>query len=276
MAALFAMKASTIRPARKERLGEIIYGQILEQILADNYGEGDKLPSEAELSLAFEVSRPVIREALMRLQADGLVQARRGIGTFVSHRPSSRLPELVSATELSGYLRTFEPRIVLEAEAARLAASRRTNHQLKRMRDTIEALRAAIQGGHLGTEEDIAFHEVIAEATGNDYFPSLLNDLRRPVVSTMAIGLELARERSPARRNRVVEEHGKVFDAVLAQDGECAAAYMRHHLYQARAAVTDVHHLEREPFNAPNHPLDEAGDGSVHHPGEKLARTRRP
>lgn len=263
------MKATSIRPARKERLGEIIYGQILEQILADNYGEGDKLPSEAELSLAFEVSRPVVREALMRLQADGLVQSRRGIGTFVSHRPSSRLPELVSATELSGYLRTFEPRIVLEAEAARLAADRRTNTDLKVMRDTIEALRIAIQEGQLGTEEDIAFHEAIAEAAGNDYFSSLLNDLRRPVVSTMAIGLELARERSPARRNRVVEEHSKIYEAVAAQDSECAATYMRHHLYQARAAVTDAHHLEGAHIGQP-------GDDSVHDPGEKLARPRRP
>lgn len=240
------MNTSHLRPARKEHLWEILYGQILDQILAAKYGEGDKLPSEAELAHAFEVSRPVVRQALMRLQADGFIAARRGSGTFVSHRPSKRLSELANAEDISNYLRAFEPRIVLETEAARLAAQRRTSAQLKHMKDAIEALKQAIATGSLGQEEDIAFHEAIATAAGNDYFAILLADLRKPVMSAMTIGLELARNRSPARRNRVVEEHTRIHDAVAAQDSECAAAYMRHHIYQARAAVVDVHHLERE------------------------------
>jgi len=242
------MQRINVRPARKERLAEAIYGQILDQILSGRFTEGDKLPSEAELSFAFGVSRPVVREALMRLQADGLVRARRGIGTFVSNRPSNRLAELVSSADISGYLRSFEPRIVLEVDAARLAAQRRTSNQLAQIRDSIEELRAAIARGDLGQEEDIAFHDGIATAAGNDYYPKLLDDLRRPVTRTQAIGLELAREGSAERRHRVIEEHTKIYEAVAAQDAECAASYMRYHLYQARAAVVDMHHLEKGPI----------------------------
>ncbi|MBN9058887.1 MAG: FadR family transcriptional regulator, partial [Rhizobiales bacterium] len=73
-----------LKPARREKLADILYGQILEQIVSGTFAAGDRLPSENDICKAFEVSRPVVREALQRLQADGLVIARQGAGTFVS------------------------------------------------------------------------------------------------------------------------------------------------------------------------------------------------
>lgn len=233
-----------IKPARKERLADTIYGQILAEITSQKFTAGDKLPSEAELSLNFAVSRPVVREALLRLATDGLVQSRRGIGTFVSTRPSSRLTELANTTELSSYLRSFEPRIVLEVEVARLAAQRRKRKDLDRAQDAIAALRDAIAEGKLGQEQDIEFHDALAKAAGNDYFCDLLNDLRQPMAETMNIGLELARERSPGRRLRIIEEHTRILDAIAAEDSDAAASYMKYHLMQARSAMLDASHLE--------------------------------
>lgn len=234
-----------MRPARKQRLAEVIYGQILEQILAAKFVEGDKLPSEAELAVSCGVSRSVVREALMRLQADGLVNARKGIGTFVSSRPSQRLTEFAEPAEMSGYLRSLEPRIVLEAEAARLAALRRTAPQLSSIKEANEALRIAIEKGDVGREEDLAFHEAIAKAAGNEYFHTLLKQIRKPMSQTMEIGLMLAQDRSIERRYRVIEEHTKVYSAIAAEDGEGAATYMRYHLLQARTGLIDMHHLEQ-------------------------------
>lgn len=238
------MQNLTLKPARKERLADTVYGQILDGITSGRFASGDKLPSEAELSLSFAVSRPVVREALLRLTTDGLIQSKRGIGTFVSTQPSSRLTELANTSELSSYLRSFEPRIVLEVEAARLAALRRTRADLDRAHAAIEALRSAIASGERGQEQDIEFHDAVARAAGNDYFCDLLNDLRQPVAETMNIGLELARERSPGRRLRIIEEHTRILDAITAQDSDAAASYMKYHLLQARAAVLDVRHLE--------------------------------
>lgn len=238
------MSPFALTPARKERLADIVYGQILTEISSGRHNAGDKLPSEAELSLRFGVSRPVVREALLRLGSDGLVQSRRGIGTFVSKKPSTRLTELADSSELSLYLRAFEPRIVLETEAARLAAERRTRSDIDRAHAAIEDLRNAIAAGELGQAQDIAFHEAIAEAAGNDFFGALLNDLRAPVAQTMNIGLELARGRSAGRRLRIIEEHTRVLDAIAAGDGQAAASYMKYHLLQARAALLDAQHLE--------------------------------
>lgn len=233
-----------LKPARKERLADTVYGQILGEITSGRFASGDKLPSEAELSFSFAVSRPVVREALLRLTTDGLIQSRRGVGTFVSTQPSTRLTELANTSEISSFLRSFEPRIVLEVEAARLAAQRRTRADLERGRDAIEALRDAIANGKLGQEQDIEFHDSVARAAGNDYFCDLLNDLRQPVTESMNIGLELARERSAGRRLRIIEEHTRILDAIAAEDADAAASYMKYHLMQARAAVLDARHLE--------------------------------
>jgi GntR family transcriptional repressor for pyruvate dehydrogenase complex len=231
-------------PAKKERLADTVYGRILGEITSGIYAPGDKLPSEAEFSFSFAVSRPVVREALLRLTTDGLIQSKRGVGTFVSSQPSNRLTELVDTTEISLYLRSFEPRIVLEVEAARLAAQRRSRADITRAHDAIEALREAITAGELGQVEDLEFHNAITEASGNEYFVQLLNDLRQPVSKTMNIGLELARERSAGRRMRILEEHTRVLDAIVAEDSDAAASYMKYHLMQARAAVLDAQHLE--------------------------------
>lgn len=231
-------------PARKARLADTVYGRILGEITSGQYAPGDKLPSEAEFSFSFAVSRPVVREALLRLTTDGLIQSKRGVGTFVTSQPSTRLTELVDTAEISSFLRSFEPRIVLEVEAARLAAQRRSRADIDRAHQSIVDLRTAIAAGELGQVQDMEFHNAIAEASGNEYFVQLLNDLRQPVTETMAIGLELARERSAGRRLRILEEHSRVLDAIAAEDSDAAASYMKYHLMQARAAVLDARHLE--------------------------------
>ncbi|GGB31023.1 FadR/GntR family transcriptional regulator [Allosediminivita pacifica] len=226
------------KPAQKPKLAEIVYGRILEQIMAKQFGEGDKLPSESELSSAFGVSRPVTREALMRLQADGLVTTHKGVGTFVARRPPERLGELADTSEVSGYLLSLEPRIVLEVEAARLAAQRRTRQQMAAIRAAHDALRDAIGRGELGRNEDIDFHDSIAIAAGNENFRMLLRTISNPVHQTITIGLELGRD----QRRRVVDEHASIVEALNAEDSEAAATYMRYHLFQARAGLVDIHH----------------------------------
>src|SRR3954451_23564183 len=102
-------------PRLRERLSDQVYGQILEQIVSGSIREGEKLPTEKEISLSFQVSRPVVREALMQLQADGLVVARQGSGTYVQHRPPQGLMRFVDAS--AGLLRCYEIRMALEGEA---------------------------------------------------------------------------------------------------------------------------------------------------------------
>src|SRR5271168_1372099 len=92
-------------PRPRERLGDLLYGQILERIVSGALKEGDKLPSENQICQAFGVSRPTVREALMRLHADGLVTTRQGSGTFVQKRPSDHLTRLAKVSDIAGMLR---------------------------------------------------------------------------------------------------------------------------------------------------------------------------
>ncbi len=112
------------------RLADRAYTSIVELIDADKLHAGDRLPSESRLAMMFGMSRTVIREALVRLASDGITEARRGAGSFVKRRPSERLVRHMPMEELSFTLGSYEVRFVLEAEAARLAALRRSPEQM--------------------------------------------------------------------------------------------------------------------------------------------------
>src|SRR5581483_3238833 len=92
-------------PGQRRRLGDQLYGQILDLIVAGKLTEGDRLPPEKTICEMFGVSRPVVREALGRLCADGLVQARQGAGTFVMSRPHARLKAFAATGDLAALLR---------------------------------------------------------------------------------------------------------------------------------------------------------------------------
>jgi DNA-binding FadR family transcriptional regulator len=235
-----ATPALSLRPARRERLSDVLYGQILEQMAEGMLKKGDKLPPEQEICAAFGVSRPVVREALMRLRADGLVSSRQGAGTFVSKAPPANMMKFARAADVASYLRSFEVRIGLETEAARLAAQHRSEKQLRKIVEALEALRAAFADGRNGGPEDYIFHLSIAEATGNRLFGELMNTLRGLVQGQMSLAHGLTRRGSEERRNQVIAEHQRIVEAIEAQDSDAAALFMRHHLVQARARSTDA------------------------------------
>ena len=234
------MSTIHLTPARRWRLADVLYGQLLMRIVNGDVAEGDRLPSEAEIGKMFGASRPVVRQALMQLQADGLVYARKGAGTFVRMRPPARLHDFVEPADVASYLRSFELRSGLEGEAARLAAMRRTRNHLKAIEDAAHALDDAITRKETGHEADFGFHMAIAEATDNELFPRVLDDLADIMRGSMAMGLSLTRTGSDLRRSQVLKEHWQIADAIAAQDGEAAALYMRFHLAQTRLRATDA------------------------------------
>ena len=234
------MSTIHLTPARRWRLADVLYGQLLMRIVNGDVAEGDRLPSEAEIGKMFGASRPVVRQALMQLQADGLVYARKGAGTFVRMRPPARLHDFVEPADVASYLRSFELRSGLEGEAARLAAMRRTRNHLKAIEDAAHALDDAITRKETGHEADFGFHMAIAEATDNELFARVLDDLADIMRGSMAMGLSLTRTGSDLRRSQVLKEHWQIADAIAAQDGEAAALYMRFHLAQTRLRATDA------------------------------------
>jgi DNA-binding FadR family transcriptional regulator len=229
-------------PGRKQRLGDQLYGQILEQIVSGSFEEGTKLPSESQICKAFQVSRPTVREALMRLHADGLVATRQGAGTFVQKRPPGHLTRLAKVSDVAGLLRCMEVRIALEDRAAGLAAERRTPQELERVLRAMDALRThstAGGGGGAPARADYDFHRAVASASGNELFAAMLEMIHDTMLQAMALAHDITRAGSEERGRRVIEEHEAVAEAIRRRDAEGASLSMRYHLHRARQRVTD-------------------------------------
>jgi DNA-binding FadR family transcriptional regulator len=217
-----------------ERQADRAYSGIFSIINDEELAVGDRLPSEAQLAQRFGMSRTVVREALVRLAADGITEARRGAGSFVKRRPADQLAAHVPLTELAATFGSYEVRFVLEAEAARLAALRRSTEELARIEAALEALRTALLSSDPAHGEDMALHRVIAEATANPAFPTALDALVPEVDRVMRAGVDISRSRPPGVIGAMMTEHERIVDAIRAGDADGAALAMRWHLSEGR------------------------------------------
>jgi GntR family transcriptional repressor for pyruvate dehydrogenase complex len=224
---------------QRTRLSDQLYGQIFEQIVSGRLKVGDRLPSEKEICEQFGVSRPVVREALLRLGADGLVTARQGLGTFVSHQPVARIQTFARAQDVASYLRCQEVRIALEGDAARLAAERRTDEQMEAIEKAYVRFAQNAERGRPDPQDDLDFHASVAAAAQNDFYLQVLEHINESLLGFMRLSLSLTRTGSKQRTQRVLEEHSAIVDAIREQDGERARVAMQYHLGQARRRVVD-------------------------------------
>lgn len=231
--------ASALDRGQRVRLADQLYGRIFEQIVEGHLNVGDKLPSEHEICDRFGVSRPVVREALLRLRADGLITAHQGLGTFVSHQPAPRLKTFNDVGNVGAYLRAQEIRVALEGDAARLAALRRTDDDLAHIGRAHAAFMDELERGHVSAQADLAFHASIAQATGNDYYLGVLESIHESISGFMRLTLSLTRTGSKQRAQRVVDEHSAILAAIHEQDSERARIAMQFHLGQARHRLVD-------------------------------------
>ena len=212
------------------------------QALGDRIREGSlasgaKLPREADLMEEFGVSRTVVREAISRLQAAGMVETRHGIGTFVvglGDASTFRIPADQIAT-LQDVISVLELRIAVESEGAGLAAARRTEDNLRAMRSALEAFSAAIEAGRDAVGADFQLHLEIARASQNPRFADLMGTLGGTMIPRAR--LEPAQPLTPERRDylrRVNAEHESILEAIARQDMDGARAAMRTHLTNSR------------------------------------------
>lgn len=226
-------------PLRKRRLSDDIYAQILLQLSTGQFRIGDRLPTENELATTFDVSRPVVREALQHLQNDGLIDARRGSGTFVRRLPPHEMAHYTDDARIAQYMRAYEVRRGLEVEAARLAALRINQNHRRRIGNALREMEDKMRGGEQGLEADFQFHLEIARSTENDLFEKQLMFLRPDMMGTMRIASIITVKRSHDRKERVLQEHRDIFQAISAGDAEQAKLYMHYHLISVRNRIID-------------------------------------
>ncbi len=229
---------SNPKGAGKDRtLSDQVYEKILAMIASGETPVGAKLPTEHVLSEQLDVSRPVLRQALKQLREDGVVVSRQGSGSFVQRRPETAILEFAPVGSIADIQRTFEFRAAIEGEAAYLAAERRTDRDLVKIRAQLKELDRCIRDGELGVDADEAFHEAICMASGNQYFTAARTSMKQNIMTGLNLTRNLSLAMSMERMELVQKEHYQILDALERGDAAGARIAMRNHVESARKRV---------------------------------------
>ncbi|MEZ2351267.1 FadR/GntR family transcriptional regulator [Caballeronia sp. RCC_10] len=224
------------------RLSDVVSGQIRELISNGTLLPGQRLPAERDLAEQLNVSRPSLREALIRLESDGFIRAVARGGFVVSDvtAPLVSLPLaalLQQQPDASGDV--LELRHGLETLATAYAAERATEADLARIRAAFDALEAAVaQKSARIAEKDAAFHLAIADATHNVALAHVMHGLNELVRESMLTSHRLVDYDDEVEADLLVQ-HRAMLDAIIARDPararDCAGA----HLDYVRALYRD-------------------------------------
>ena len=216
------------------RLSDQVAQQLSTEIRSGRLAPSSRLPAEARLVEQFQVSRTVVREAVSRLKSLGLVDSRQGSGVFVvASVPFVPLNfDARHADSKEAVVQMVEVRRALEAEVAALAAQRRSEADVKRIKKAVLALDKAVRDGGDGVEEDVQFHRAIADAACNPFLISTLQYL-----SQFLRGATRVTRANEARRadfaGQVRAEHAAIVAAIEAGDTTRARAAAARHMNNA-------------------------------------------
>ncbi|MBU1003514.1 MAG: FadR family transcriptional regulator [Proteobacteria bacterium] len=196
---------------------------------------GGRLPSERQLAEEFGLARSSVREAIRALAEQGILESRRGAGTYLAAASGEillrRLAE-VAQGQSTRVAQVFEFRRMLEPQLVRRAVANATDTQLDRMRLAVRRQQLDIESGGTGRRQDRQFHRLVAEATGNP--------LAVEAVHSLASLFDVPRARqfdSPARDRASLESHMRVLAAIEARDADLAAREMERHLSEVEQMI---------------------------------------
>lgn len=218
-------------PPRREGPGVELTRRLLEYLLSGDVRPGQRIPSERQLATALSAGRSTVREAIKSLSLLGLLEQRVGDGTYLSRSSSDLLPQVIEWGLLLGEKRLedlLEARFVLEVELAGRAAERRSEAQLARMRELIATMREVGDDLDAYVQADIAFHLLLAEASGNGVLASVLTNIQSLLQAWASRVIRTAGETETS-----LAMHEPILAAVEAKDAEAARSAMRAHMERA-------------------------------------------
>ena len=195
---------------------------------------GDRLDSERGLALHVGVSRTSVRAGLRWLAAMGVVQTRRGAGTFITDGPPTLVSEplrLVAALHGLDLGGLFEVRRVLEAGTASLAAERATPEQIATLSDEVTGMYSALHDPHTFLDYDLRFHRAVATAANNPMLGAIIEAVAALFFEQRRATIERAHNLRES-----ADMHRKIYQAIRSRDPEAARAAMDEHLRLAQIA----------------------------------------
>ena len=210
-----------------------LYRQIADQISVlindGEYAPGGRLPAERDLARQLGVSRPSVREALIALEVEGLLDVRVGSGIYVSH-PGNRRRNHAPLGD-SGPFEVIQARRLIEGECAALAAKSASTAQLRAIREAHAGVIKQSKRHHNPLDADRLFHVRIAEASGNSALVLAVQTLWDQRMGPLYRGLERKTE-YPKMAVETVREHTAIVSAIVRHDPRQARSAMRQHMDQ--------------------------------------------
>ena len=217
----------------KTKLSERLYETMRQRVESGEWSQGTRIPTEMELAAQHAVSRPVVREALVRLRNDGIISSKRGSGSYVLNGVEAGSPGFGQIENVADLIHAFEFRISVECDAAALAASRRDEAALKALVAAHEAFLEGIDDEAFG-DLDLDFHLAVSRASYNPMYSATLSMLHRQIVFGMRLIGQFPASGSQKRLDIVKNEHALIVQAIAGRDADGAYNAMFEHLSRSR------------------------------------------
>ncbi|HHV94830.1 MAG TPA: FadR family transcriptional regulator [Firmicutes bacterium] len=216
-----------MQPIKRESVADLVYEQILEQIVKGEWAPGTKIPSENELSRMLGVSRISIREAFQRLVSLGILETRQGDGTYVKEfSPGMYMNSLIPLLVLDpvDLKEVMEYRRIIEIETSGLAAERATQEDIDELQEIYARMQAATNDVAAFAAEDLNFHLAMAKASKN----SLIIKVNQVVKNILSVSMSDIV--SSLGTEAGLYYHKRLIDAVIQRDRELAKELMAEHI----------------------------------------------
>ena len=232
-------KKTPPRNETRRRVHESIADQLRDLITSGEFPPGKRLPSERRLADIFSVSRHGVREALRKLEEQGLVFSRQGDGTYVRRIEDVKGKKPVAAAldrSKCRYVEVLELRKVIEPEIVAMAAKYITEKELVELRRVLDEQIEEIRQGRNGAEADCEFHKLIAAGTRNSVMLEMVTRIHDIVAQSLEFTLE-----NSHRRHWAIETHERILRALENRDPETARKEMYEHIaYVESLALSEL------------------------------------
>ncbi len=223
-----------LAPIKKAKLIDIVTNKIRDEILGGSYMAGDKLPPEREFVDQLQVSRIVVREALRRLEATGLLTVKRGSGMFVADHNSTALHDafsLILKIQKVDALEVIRAGLTIEPAMTELAARNRTAEHISALRTNISKSEELIKSGQSSNNNNREFHRIVAAATQNKVLRLALEAILH-VLSVVHGPYGV-----PTCGDDALIWHRKIMEAIENEKPQQAARLMRDHIAEVQKSV---------------------------------------
>ncbi|AVF33776.1 GntR family transcriptional regulator [Rahnella sikkimica] len=229
------------------RLYQEIGSHLRRDIHAGKYAPGDRLPPERDIAESYSVSRSVVREALIMLELEKVVEVRKGSGVYVLHQPDVLPTE--DADRGYGPFELLQARQLLESEVAAFAAMQATKTDILQMRDAIEAQKSCIARGVSDDVEDQRFHALLAQASQNSVLVKLVDDLWQ-IRQRSAMWEGIHQHVGDKNYSQIwLLDHQAILQAVLRRDAKAAKQAMWQHLENVKDMLLKVSDADDPSFD---------------------------